>query len=148
MRLNEQTKGDLLKLNESTDKKIEALKVELNHNIAIAGNTALKAIEQNEETKVLVTNNANEEQNKLSNFLKEFDTRASQFQNEIGALGEDNKKLFDMIQSVAGTALTSKDIKDMATLTNIDELNSKILEYYSKLETTRNTILSITKDKL
>ncbi|KAG4102307.1 hypothetical protein H8356DRAFT_1358217 [Neocallimastix lanati (nom. inval.)] len=49
----------------------------------------------------------------LSNFLKEFDTRASQFQNEIGALGEDNKKLFDMIQSVAGTALTSKDIKDM-----------------------------------
>ncbi|KAL6636178.1 hypothetical protein U3516DRAFT_732330 [Neocallimastix sp. 'constans'] len=111
--LNEQTKGDLLKLNESTDKKIEALKVELNHNIAIAGNTALKAIEQNEETKVLVTNNANEEQNKLSNFLKEFDTRASQFQNEIGALEEDNKKLFDMIQSVAGTALTSKDIKDM-----------------------------------
>ena len=80
--------------------------------------------------------------------MKEFDTRASQFQNEIGALGEDNKKLFDMIQSVAGTALTSKDIKDMATLTNIDELNSKILEYYSKLETTRNTILSITKDKL
>ncbi|ORY43902.1 hypothetical protein LY90DRAFT_509732 [Neocallimastix californiae] len=146
MRLNEQTKGDLLKLNESTDKKIEALKVELNHNIAIAGNTALKAIEQNEETKVLVTSNTNEEQNKLSNFLKEFDTRASQFQNEIGALGEDNKKLFDMIQSVAGTALTSKDIKDMATLTNIDELNSKILEYYSKLETTRNTILSITKD--
>ena len=80
--------------------------------------------------------------------MKEFDTRASQFQNEIGALGEDNKKLFDMIRSVAGTALTSKDIKDMATLTNIDELNSKILEYYSKLETTRNTILSITKDKL
>jgi len=144
--LKEQTKVDIVRLNEATDKKIEDLRKELNHNVAVAGNTALKAIEQNYETKALIAHQANEEQDKLLNFLKEFDTRASQFQNEIGTLGEDNKKLFDMIQSVAGTALTSKDIKDMATLTNIDELNSKILEYYSKLETTRNTIISITKE--
>jgi len=34
----------------------------------------------------------------------------------------------------------------MATLTNIDELNSRVVEYYSKLETTKNTIISLTNE--
>ncbi|KAL6597243.1 hypothetical protein U3516DRAFT_847900 [Neocallimastix sp. 'constans'] len=127
--LREQTKVDLVRLSEATDKKLEGFKKELNHNVAVAGNTALKAIEQNDETKALLAHQVNEEQDKLMNFLKEFDTKASQFQNEI-----------------YGTALTSKDIKDMATLTNIDELNSRVVEYYSKLETTKNTIISLTNE--
>ncbi|KAG4083763.1 hypothetical protein H8356DRAFT_1379341 [Neocallimastix lanati (nom. inval.)] len=95
--LREQTKVDLVRLSEATDKKLEGFKKELNHNVAVAGNTALKAIEQNDETKALLAHQVNEEQDKLMNFLKEFDTKASQFQNEICTLGEDIKKLFDMI---------------------------------------------------
>ncbi|ORY46291.1 hypothetical protein LY90DRAFT_509300 [Neocallimastix californiae] len=51
-----------------------------------------------------------------------------------------------MIQSVAGTALTSKDLQEVATLKNIDDINKRIVDYYSKLENTRNTIISLTKE--
>jgi len=71
--LREQTKVELTKLSEATDKKLEGFKNELNNNVAIAGTTAIKAIEQNKATKTLITNQVNEEQNKLMNFLKEFE---------------------------------------------------------------------------
>lgn len=47
-----------------------------------------------------------------------------------------------MIQSVAGTAITSNDIKGLASLSTINAINNKLVEYYDKLETTRNTIIS------
>ncbi|ORY76458.1 hypothetical protein LY90DRAFT_501777 [Neocallimastix californiae] len=119
------------------NEKIKELRTELNHNVAIAGTTDVKVIEQNEATKILMDKQVLEEENKLSEFFNEFDTRASQFQNEITGLSQENKKLFDMIQSVAGTALTSKDLQEVATLKNIDEINNRIMEYYSKLENTK-----------
>jgi len=128
------------------NEKIKELRTELNHNVSIAGTTDVKVIEQNEATKILMDKQVLEEENKLSEFFNEFDTRASQFQNEITGLSQENKKLFDMIQSVAGTALTSKDLQEVATLKNIDEINNRIMEYYSKLENTKSTILSLTKE--
>jgi len=51
-----------------------------------------------------------------------------------------------MIQSVAGTAITNKDLQNVATLKNIDEVNTRILDYYSKLEETKNTIITLSKE--
>ena len=144
--IREQTKVDLLRMNTQMNTQINELRTELNNNIALAGTTAVKAIEQNEDTRRVIDKQAKEENNKLTEFFNEFDTRASQFQNEITGLSQENKKLFDMIQSVAGTALTSKDLQEVATLKNIDDINKRIVDYYSKLENTRNTIISLTKE--
>jgi len=133
-------------MNTQMNTQINELRTELNNNIALAGTTAVKAIEQNEDTRRVIDKQAKEENNKLTEFFNEFDTRASQFQNEITGLSQENKKLFDMIQSVAGTALTSKDLQEVATLKNIDDINKRIVDYYSKLENTRNTIISLTKE--
>jgi len=75
-------------------------------------------------------------------FLADFDNKNSNFQQEVSSLKENHKHLFDMIQSVAGTAITSNDIKGLASLSTINAINNKLVEYYDKLETTRNTIIS------
>ncbi|KAG4098388.1 hypothetical protein H8356DRAFT_1039909 [Neocallimastix lanati (nom. inval.)] len=138
----EQTKIELQRMNS----KILELRKELNNNIALAGTTAVKALEQNEDTRMIIENQTKKENNRLVEFLNEFDTRASQFQNEITSLNQANKKLFDMIRSVAGMAITNKDLQEIATLKNIDEINTKILDYYSKLEETKNTIIALSKE--
>ncbi|KAL6601108.1 hypothetical protein U3516DRAFT_843971 [Neocallimastix sp. 'constans'] len=138
----EQTKIELKRMNE----KILELKKELNNNVAMAGKTAVEALEQNRDTRMVIENQKQMENNKIVEFLNEFDTRASQFQNEITTLNQENKKLFDMIQSVAGTAISNKDLQNVATLNNIDEVNARILDYYSKLEETKNTIITLAKE--
>ncbi|KAG4092883.1 hypothetical protein H8356DRAFT_949956 [Neocallimastix lanati (nom. inval.)] len=151
------TKLDLVKLSEATDKKIAELVIMsqqaseaadnkindlFNNNIAKAGNTAVKALENNDNTKREITATIQKNEDKLLTFLADFDNKNSNFQQEVSSLKENHKHLFDMIQSVAGTAITSNDIKGLASLSTINAINNKLVEYYDKLETTRNTIIS------
>jgi len=99
------------------------LEGKLNGNITVAGKTAVTALEANNQLEA----NLQSQEKKLLTFLSEFKRKGSEFQKDTIEMKNSNNHLFEMIKSVSETALTSSDIKDVANLSNIDEINDKII---------------------
>ncbi|KAG4083293.1 hypothetical protein H8356DRAFT_1335138 [Neocallimastix lanati (nom. inval.)] len=107
--------------------QIKLLKKEFNENLVAFKR---RTREQNEQLKITHEQEKETQENKITAFLKEFNQKGSLLEQEISKL--------------KGTGLACKsDLKNLASIKIIDKLANRLIEYYGKLEETKDTVIKL-----
>lgn len=118
--------------------------MELNSNIQIAGQAAVKALEDSATIKQKLQEETKNRNNALTLFTEELNKKGSLLDMELSSLKDENKTTFDMFQSIIGTH--KQDLTEFASIKDVDDLNNRIMKYYEQLENTKSTLIKISKE--